>query len=483
MIGRSGPEMNAGEGRTGHGGPRFNGRVTGRASPSLPLLTDPVVAGFAVTDPDLLAGHVRDWTGRHLGSSPAMLRPSTVAEVAACLRACHRTATAIVPQGGNTGLVAGATPLGGEVLLHLGRLVGVEDADADAGTLVVRSGTSLAEVQAAALGIGWEYGVDLAARDSATIGGTVATNAGGLHVVRHGDTRAQLLGVEAVLADGTVVGDLRGLRKDNTGYHLPGLLAGSEGTLAVVTRVALRLVTPAPDRAVALLALDGVAAAVRAAGALRRSLPDLSAVELLLADGLALVQRTHGLAPPFAGPVPAVLLVEVAGAPGVVERLGAVVDGLEAVTDAVVAGDPVRRAALWRYREAQTEAIARVGVAHKLDVTLPASRLAAFAESVRADVLGRWPDAAVWLFGHAGDGNVHVNVTGVPPDEAGVDDLVLRRVAAMGGSISAEHGIGRAKVRWLHLNRTGAELTAMRRIKLALDPLGILNPGALLPPL
>jgi FAD/FMN-containing dehydrogenase len=480
--------MNAGGGRTGHRGPRFNGRVPGRATPSLPLLADPAVAGLTVTDPDILAGHVRDWTGRHVGSSPAMLRPSTVAEVAACVAACHRTATAVVPQGGNTGLVAGATPLGGEVLLHLGRLAGVEDADADAGTLVVRSGTTLADVQAAARAIGWEYGVDLAARDSATIGGTVATNAGGLHVVRHGDTRAQLLGVEAVLADGTLVGDLRGLRKDNTGYHLPGLLAGSEGTLAVVTRVALRLVTPVQDRAVALIALDDVASAVRAAGALRRSLPDLSAVELLLADGLALVQRTHGLAPPFADPSPAVLLVEVAGAPGVVDRLGAAVEGIDGVGDAVVAADPARRAALWRYREVQTEAIARVGVAHKLDVTLPAARLAAFAESVRADVLGRWPDAAVWLFGHAGDGNVHVNVTGVPaPVDGedgvdGVDDLVLRRVAAMGGSISAEHGIGRAKVRWLHLNRTPSELAAMRRLKLALDPLGILNPGALLPP-
>ncbi len=456
--------------------------MPGRATPSLPLLADPYVARLALTDPDLLAGHVRDWTGRHIGTSPAMLRPSTVAEVVACVSACHRTATAVVPQGGNTGLVAGATPLGGEVLLHLGRLSGVEDADADAGTLVARSGTTLADVHAAARAVGWQYGIDLAARDSATIGGTVATNAGGLHVVRYGDTRAQLLGVEAVLADGTVIGDLRGLRKDNTGYHLPGLLAGSEGTLAVVTRVALRLVPPAPERAVALLALDGVAAAVRAAGALRRSLPDLSAVELLLADGLALVRHTHGLPPPFAGPAPAVVLVEVAGAPGVVDRLGAVVEALDGVTDAVVAGDPVRCDALWRYREAQTEAIARVGVAHKLDVTLPASRLAAFAESVRADVLGRWPDAAVWLFGHAGDGNLHVNVTGVPSEDTGVDDLVLRRVAAMGGSISAEHGIGRAKVRWLHLNRTPSELAAMRRLKLALDPLGILNPGALLPP-
>jgi FAD/FMN-containing dehydrogenase len=446
------------------------------------ILRDPSVAAVAVTDPDVLAGHLRDWTGRYQGRSDLLLRPTTVTELSAVLAACSRTGTAVVPQGGNTGLVAGATPLGGEALLHLGRIHGVEDVDAAAGTLVARAGTTLEEVQQAARSVGWEYGVDLAARSGATIGGTVATNAGGLHVIRHGDTRAQLLGAEAVLADGTLVGDLRGLRKDNTGYHLPSLLAGSEGTLAVVARVALRLVPAPAASAVALLGHRTVADALATVAALRRRVAEIDALELILADGMELVRRTHGLPSPFATAAAAVVLVEVAGDPGVLDRLGTVLEELPGVLDAAVAEDPARRAALWRYREAQTEAIARVGVAHKLDVTLPQAALASFVDTVRRQVGATWPDAAVWMFGHAGDGNVHVNVTGVDPEDDRVDDLVLRLTAAAGGSISAEHGIGRAKVRWLHLNRSAAELQLMRRVKAALDPQGILNPGALLPP-
>jgi FAD/FMN-containing dehydrogenase len=309
----------------------------------------------------------------------------------------------------------------------------------------------------------------------------VATNAGGLHVIRYGPMRAQLVGIEAVRSTGGIVGDLRGLAKDNTGYHWPSLLCGSEGTLAVVTQTRLRLVLPPPDRAVALLAFADAHTAIAAAGQLPRACADLDAVEIVTADGVQLVCTTLGLTPPFAMPAPVVLLVEVAGAPGAVDRLGEVVAEVPGVLDAAVAVEPERRAALWRYREAHTEAIARLGPVHKLDVTLPAPALAAFMHDVRALVGGLRPAATVWLFGHAGDGNIHVNITGADPDDDALDGAVLELVAARGGSISAEHGIGRAKLAFLHLNRTAAEIDAMRAVKRAFDPAGILNPGVLVP--
>ncbi len=435
-----------------------------------------------LTDASVTEGYSVDWTGRFRGRAGAVVRPSTAAEVADVIVACGEAGAAIVPQGGNTGLVGGSVPRAGEVVLSLRRLDRVRSVDPVAGQATAEAGVTIAALHATAAGAGWDYGVDWAARETATVGGSVATNAGGIRVVRHGDTRRQLLGVEAVLADGSIVSHLGGLEKDNTGYDLAGLLCGSEGTLAVLTAARLRLVPRHDQRVVALLAMAGAAEAVAAAGGLRRTLPELDAAELFLADGLDLVCSRLRLVPPFAVPSPAYLLVEAAGATDPTDALATAVEGLSGVQDVAVATEAARRAELWRYREAHTEALNLIGPPHKLDVTLPAGALAPFLAEVPGAVAVVAPGARTWLFGHAADGNVHVNVTGVDPGDERVDDAVLTLVAAAGGSVSAEHGVGTAKRRWLHLSRSPAEIAAMWAVKDALDPAGTLNPGCLLPP-
>ncbi|HSL58103.1 MAG TPA: FAD-binding oxidoreductase [Acidimicrobiales bacterium] len=445
-----------------------------------------------LVDDDVRAGYERDWTGRFVGRADAVVRPASTDEVSRVVSACARHRVPIVPQGGNTGLVGGSVPGDGGVVVSLTRLGAVTDVDPVAGQLTAGAGVTLAAVHEAARAAGWAYGVDFAARDTATVGGMVATNAGGHHVVRHGATRRQLLGVEAVLADGQVVSRLGGLVKDNTGYDLAGLVCGSEGTLAIVTAARLALVAPARDRVTALVGFATGARAVAALGPLRLGVRGLEAAELMLADGLDLVAGHLGAPHPFARPsasnrrridadVRAVLLVEAAGG-NADEELAAALDGLEVVGEPLVALDAPRRAELWRWRDAHTEAIATLGAPHKLDVTLPTAALAPALDEVPRLVSELRPGARTWIFGHAGDGNLHVNVTGLDPDDDAVDAAILRAVAGWGGSISAEHGIGRAKVAYLHLSRSPAEIDAFRRIKAALDPTGVLNPGVLLAP-
>jgi FAD/FMN-containing dehydrogenase len=428
-----------------------------------------------------MASYGIDWTGRFRGHPSAVVRPGDAAEVAAVVAVCKKTRAALVPQGGNTGLVGGGVPLAGEIVLSLRRLAGVTDVDPLGGQLSVGAGTTVADVQRAAASAGWSYGVDLASRDSATIGGTVATNAGGLQVLRHGSTRSQLVGFEAVLGTGETVSHMGGLIKDNTGYDLGGLLCGSEGTLGVVTAARLRLVPQSPERVTAILAFSSTGAAVDAASLLRRSLPELQSLEFFLQPGLDLVCRTSGIAAPFPDGHRAYLLAEAASQQDPMSAMAVVLDSVAAIEDVAVATDPGRRAQLWRYREGHTEAINTLGAPHKIDATLPAPMLVTFIDQVPDVVRAADPGATTWLFGHVGDGNVHVNVTGVEPDDLAVDDRVMHYVAEFGGSISSEHGIGTAKRRWLHLNRSEAELSAFRRLKTALDPAGILNPSVLLP--
>ena len=433
-----------------------------------------------LTDPEVVAGHAVDWTGRFRGSTPAVVRPGSTAEVAAVVRWCAEHRVALVPQGGNTGLVGGGVPLDGEVVLTLGRLRALGPVEAAAAQVTVGAGATLEAVQRRAAGAGLDLPVDLAARGTATIGGMVATNAGGTRVLRHGPMRAQVVGVEAVLGDGSVVSHLGGLLKDNTGYDLAGLLCGSEGTLGVVTGVRLRLVPAAPVWTTALVAVAGVAEAVACLVA-ARTVAGLEIAELFLADGLALVCDHLGTGPPFRTEHGAYLLLECAGRADLADELLAALAGLGGVVEeTAVAGTAAHRERLRRYREAHTEAVASLGVPHKLDVTLPLPALAGFCDDVRAAVGRIAPAARTILFGHVGDGNVHVNVVGgAVPDE--VDAAVLHLVAEAGGSISAEHGIGRAKRAFLHLGRSPAELEAFRRIKAALDPAGVLNPNVLLP--
>jgi FAD/FMN-containing dehydrogenase len=434
-----------------------------------------------VVEPEVMASYAIDWTGRFEGHPRAVVRPRDGAEVAAVVAVCKEAGVALVPQGGNTGLVGGGVALEGEVVLSMRRLAGITDVDTLGGQLSVGAGTTVADVQAAATAAGWAYGVDLGSRDSATMGGTIATNAGGLQVLRHGSTRAQLVGFEAVLGTGETVSHMGGLIKDNTGYDLGALLCGSEGTLGVVTAARVRLVPQSPERVTSILAFSSTAAAVDAASLLRRSLPELQSLELFLQPGLDLVCRSTGVPGPFLGEHRAYLLAEAAAQYDPTPALAAVLDSVAGVEDVAVATDTERRAQLWHYREGHTEAINTLGAPHKLEVTLPAAALAAFIDHVAEAVRDADPTATTWLFGHVGDGNVHVNVTGVEPDDMSVDDRVMHYVAELGGSISSEHGIGTAKRNWLHLNRSDAELAAFRRLKTALDPAGILNPNVLLP--
>ncbi len=430
---------------------------------------------------DLVAGYDVDWTGRWRGRPAAVVRPADTAQVRDVVLACAAVGVPLVPQGGNTGLVGAAAPADGEVVLSTRRLDAVGVPDARAGTLVAGAGATLERAQAVARAAGLELGVDLASRGSATLGGVVATNAGGARVIRSGTTRQQVLGLEAVLADGSVVTRLSGLPKDNTGYDLVQLFVGSEGTLGVVTRVLLRVTPRPPARAAALVALDGVDAAVDLLVALRAGVPGLDAVEFLTAEGLELVLARGAGRAPFRAAAPVLVLAEAVGpdADSLVADLAAVVPGVGGVRDVAVATSDADRARLWALREAHTEALAPLHPV-KLDVAVPVPLLAPFLAKLPARVEPTGGRAVV--FGHLAEGNVHVNVVGTAPErERDVTDAVLRLVAAHGGSISAEHGIGRAKRDWLHLGRSRADIAAMLAVKAALDPGGLLSPGRLLP--
>lgn len=442
-------------------------------------VVDAVGPRHVVYDVDVASGHASDWTGRFTAVPVPVVRPGNSAEVTAVVQAARAHAVALVPQGGNTGLVGGGVPMDGGVVVDLRRLDDVYDVDCQGGQLSAGAGATIASVQSAARRAGWAYGVDWSARDSATIGGSVATDAGGLRFLRHGSTRRQLMGIEAVLGTGDVISHLPAVEKDNTGYDLAAVLCGSEGTLGLITTVRVRLVREPAERACALVGFLSVHDAVDAAALLRREVTDLDAVELMIESGIELVCDTMGLARPFADPVAAMLLVEVAGN-AAATTLARTVEELAGVSATAVAPDATRRHALWQYREAHTEAIGRVSPPHKLDVTLPIGALGAFIDDVPQIVASVAPQARTWLFGHAGDGNVHVNVTGLDPDDDTVDHAVLSAVVERHGSISAEHGIGRAKRRWMHLAHTAGDIEAMRLLKAAWDPEGICNPGVLI---
>jgi FAD/FMN-containing dehydrogenase len=430
-----------------------------------------------LTDPDVTAGYATDWTRRFRGPALCVIRPGDVDQVARALAACGRHGVPVVPQGGNTGLVGGGVPpAGGAVVLSARRLRRLEPVDPLAAQVTAGAGVTIAELRAHAARAGLEYGVDLAARDSATVGGTIATNAGGIQTIRYGPTRAQLVGLEAVLADGSVISRLGGIQADNTGYDLTQLLAGSEGTLGVITAARLRLWPAEPPTLTVLAGVPDIEAAARLQAEIRSLLPRVRAAEYFEAAGLALVRAHTGLPAPLARDYPAYLLADAAASDLDAERLVV----LAQLQDAAVATDAQARAGVWAYRERHTESIGAAGIPHKLDVAVPLARLAAFRADL--DSVIAKADARAIVFGHIGAGNLHVNVLGPAPDDDSVDDAVLRLAAEHGGTISAEHGIGRAKAAVLHVSRSAAEIAAMRGVKSALDPAGILNPGVLFLP-
>lgn len=434
-----------------------------------------------VTDTDVLASYETDWTRRFHGRARCAVRPATTADVAAVLVTCLESGVRVQIQGGNTGLVGGGVPVDGEVVLSTRRLTTLGPVDPASGQLIVGAGTTLSSIQRHVRPLGWDVGVDFAARDSCTIGGMVATNAGGERVLRYGTTRGQLAGLEAVLADGSVLERLAGLPKDNTGYDLVSLLAGSEGTLGVVTSVRLRLIPLLRARAVALVGIADTDAAIAVLHVLRRMLPTLEAAEIFFANGLDLVRRHTGLPAPLSVGYPAYLLVECADHTDPTTSLADALAESDAVEDAVLGSESADRERLWRYREAHTESINAAGIPLKFDVAVPLSLLPKLVSGLPGRIREASANATTVLFGHLNEGNLHVNVLGVAEHEHALSDAVLRLVAELDGSISAEHGVGRAKVEWLPLSRTPTEVTAMRQIKAALDPRGLLNPGVLLP--
>src|SRR4051794_26491263 len=391
-----------------------------------------VGARHVLTDPDVRAGYERDWTGRWGGPAACVVRPGSVEEVREVLRTCREAGAALVPQGGNSGLVGGGVPRGGEVVLSLARLNAVGEVDRATAQVTASAGASLAAVQAAAREAGLDAGLDFAARDTATVGGVVASDAGGARALRNGTARARVAGLEAVLGDGTAVSRLSGLLKDNPGYDLPALLVGSEGTLGVITHVRWRLVPRPTGLVAALVPVGSVEEAAALLGELRTRIPSLEAVEFFTDEGLDLVLGHLGEGSPVETPAPVYVLVECAS----LEQLAEVVP-----EDALVADDTTSRERLWRIRESHSEAINAAGVPHKLDVGVPLDQLGAFLDRVPGAVREIDGDARTVLFGHLGDGNVHVNVLGLGEDDR-VDEAVLGLVAELGGTVSAEHGIG-----------------------------------------
>lgn len=438
-------------------------------------------------DPDLIAPRLVDWRGRYQGATPVLLLPRDVATLQAIVQVAVAHRIGLVPQGGNTGLVGGGIPPGdgSAVLVSLARLNRIRRLDAAGQLLVAEAGVILADVHAAAAAQGLAFPLSLGAKGSATVGGLAATNAGGVQVLRHGTMRALVAGLEAVLPDGSLLNQLQGLAKDNTGLDIKQLLIGAEGTLGFITAVALKLVPAPRHRAVGWAGVDRPQRALALLARLRQlSGGQVESFELMPADGVDLVARQLGLAPPLAGRHAWQCLVELAGPQPLDDVLA---EALTAADDAVIAQSDTQAAALWRRREELPLAERQDGPAVHHDIAVPVSAMPDFAETATAAVEAEFPGARVLAFGHLGDGNLHFNVR-APADGAAAwiaahRDAITARVhglvAAAGGSISAEHGIGVMKRADLARFGDPVRLAAMRAIKQALDPQGIMNPGKL----
>lgn len=437
---------------------------------------------------DIAQRHWADVSGLDPVCPLALILPRSVAEVSAVMAACHRHGHPVVVQGGMTGAAAGAQPREGEIALSLDRLQGIEETDPYSATMTVLAGTPLAAIQKAAADAGFSCGIDLGARDAATIGGIVSTNAGGNQVVRYGMARRNILGLEVVLADGTVVTGLNRMLKNNAGYDWTQLFIGAEGTLGVVTRVVVQLQPPLPAVRAAMLAVDGTGEALAALGLARRMLPaGLLVFEIMWREYYELAATVEGGALPLPTGHDGYVLVEVPGPEtgdhpieAWLER--ALEEGL--IRDAVVAKSLAEREAFWAMRESVYKFGRLVGPAISFDISFPLDRMAEAIARLRAGVPALGAGVVWCVFGHLADGNVHVMV--MAPDGNAVkeaaEDLVYGITAALGGSVSAEHGIGRVKRKYLPLSRSAPELALMARLKRCLDPQGLLNPGRVVDP-
>jgi D-lactate dehydrogenase (cytochrome) len=454
--------------------------------------------GHVLSSPADMAPFLTDWRGRFTGQALAVLRPGSVQQVADVVRACAQWQVPLVPQGGNTGLVLGSVPdaSGHAVVLSLARLNSIREIDALNRTMTVDAGCILQTVQEAAAAEGCLFPLSLAAEGSCTIGGNLATNAGGTGVLRYGNTRELCLGLEVVTPQGEIWNGLRGLRKDNTGYDLRDLYIGAEGTLGIITGAVLKLYPQPKASITALAALATPSEALRLLALMQdRCGASLTGFELMSSYCLQLVAAQFPQLPkPFTSPHGQYVLLEVSSseseAHGVdlLERAIGVALENGVIDDAVVAASVAQSQGLWQLREHIPLAQAKAGKNIKHDISLPVSSIASFIAQTEPLLQQAFPGCQLVCFGHLGDGNLHFNVA--PPDgiadqaflvnQDAVNRVVHDSVARFSGSISAEHGIGALKREELARYKTPLELNLMRAIKSALDPLGIMNPGKIL---
>jgi FAD/FMN-containing dehydrogenase len=438
----------------------------------------------ALQGADIDERFLADWSGLAIGRPAVVFRPSSVAEVADILRACHRDAKRVTVQGGLTGVAGGAVPEEGDVVINLERMNKIEQVDDLEGVMLVQAGATLAAVQEAAAAHDWVFPVDLGARGTCQVGGNASTNAGGIRVLKYGTMRDSVLGVEAVLADGTVVSSLRGLVKNSTGLDPRSLFVGTEGTLGVITRLMLRLRPPAGTPSTALVGADSFERLPVLLRNLRKRLGDtLCAFEFMSAKYVEMVCELIGAPHPLPGNSTWYVLIEAEGTRGesmderLQDALACALDGGE-ISDCVQASNLSHAAKLWRIRESIPEVLTHIKKAITMDVGLPWRQTADFLQATERELEKHFPNARHLWLGHLGDNNIHL-LSG-PLDEheyEALEPLVFRGLAHTSGTISAEHGVGRLKKPYLQVCRSAEEIDIMRKIKHALDPKGILNPG------
>lgn len=444
-------------------------------------------------DQSEIAPHLSEWRGRWQGKTSLLLKPDNTAAITRILMICNQTRTAIVPQGGNTGLVGGQIPASGEVLLSLERMNRIRRVSADENLLVAEAGVVLAEVQRVATSAGRLFPLSLAAEGSCTIGGNISTNAGGVHVLRYGMMRDLVLGLEVVLANGSTLDLMKGLRKDNTGYDLKQLFIGAEGTLGVITAAMLKLVPQPASCVTVLTAISGISSALPILNELQyASGGQVQAFEIMQRRAIELVLREiPGTSNPLPGTHEWLLLIEIGNSAALdsthatEQVLSRAIDhGL--ASDAVFAGSLKQREELWRLRESIPEAQRKQGTSLANDISVPLARLGEFVDMAEAAVRGVLSQAVCMTFGHAGDGNLHFAILAPEHQDALIsarrkmEDAVHECVWRLNGSISAEHGIGVARREAFARQKQVEEIRTMAALKRALDPNNILNPGKLL---
>lgn len=462
---------------------------------TLTRLTAVVGDRYAIRDPKEMVFYMTEWREIWTGKSPLVLRPASTAEVAQILTIAHETETAIVPQSGNTGLVGGQIPFetGDEVLLSLDRLTKVRAVDPVNNSITVEAGVTLKAVQEAAEAAERFFPLSLESEGSCRIGGNLSTNAGGLGVLAYGNTRDLCLGLEVVLADGRVWSGLKGLRKDNTGYDLKNLFIGAEGTLGVITAAVMKLFPHPSDHATAFVALPSVKAALDLLNLARqKSSNRVTAIELFPRNGFEFTIKHFAVRDPFAEAAPWYVLIELSGSGDLTALMTDILgEAMEhgIVRDATIAQSQTQRKDLWFIRQAIVEVQKREGGSIKHDISLPISELPVFVDEALAAIQAFMPGARPMPFGHIGDGNLHFNVSQpIGMDKKAfldqwqaMNDVVFAIVLKHGGSISAEHGIGRLKRDLMPKIKSPVELEMMHGVKQLFDPKGILNPNKVLP--